>query len=167
MKIAPIDIAHKTFDKKFMGLDPEAVQVFLRAVADQMEDLIRERNNLRETLREKDLLILEYKERDESLKNTIATATRMSEKIQADAEREAKLIISDAQQKGEALLRDSRDSLKRLYQEMADMKKLRMQFEQNLKAVVKAHLELIDQSHQWLPSPGLTVAPPPAEPVNQ
>lgn len=156
MKIAPIDIAHKSFDRKLMGLDAEAVHHFLKAVADQMEDLIRERNNLKEGLREKELAILEYKERDESLKNTITTATRMSEKIQVDAEREAKLIINDAQQKAEAIMRDSRDSLKRIYQEMTDMKKIRMQFEQNLKAVVKAHLELIDQSHQWLPSPGIS-----------
>jgi cell division initiation protein len=168
MKIAPIDIAHKTFDRKLMGLDAEAVHQFLRAVADQMEDLIRERNNLKEALREKELSILEYKERDESLKNTIATATRMSEKIQADAEREAKLIINDAHQKADAVMRDSRDSLKRMYQELADMKKIRMQFEQNLKALVKAHLELIEQAHQWMPTPSMTTQstqmPPAASP---
>lgn len=159
MKIAPIDIAHKTFERKLMGLDGEAVQQFLKAVADQMEEIIRERNNLKEALREKELSILEYKERDESLKQTIATATRMSERIQVDAEREAQLILTDAHQKAEAMMRDSRDSLKRIYQEMADMKKVRMQFEQNLKTLIKAHLELIDQSHQWLPSPGISQAP--------
>ncbi len=164
MKIAPIDIAHKSFDRKLMGSDTEEVHQFLKAVADQMEDLIRERNNLKEALREKELAILEYKERDESLKTTITTATRMSEKIQADAEREARLIIADAQQKAEAVMRDSRDSLKRMYQELADMKKIRMQFEQNLKVLVKAHLELIEQSHQWMPSPSINTQVQPQAP---
>ena len=163
MKIAPIDIAHKTFDRRMMGVDGEAVQQFLKAVADQMEEIIRERNNLKESLREKELAILEYKERDESLKQTITTATRMSEKIQVDAEREAKLILIDAQQKAENMMRDSRDSLKRIYQEMADMKKIRMQFEQNLKTLVKAHLELIEQSHQWMPSPGISQTTQPTQ----
>ena len=52
MKIAPIDIAHKVFGKKMMGLDSEEVQDFLRLIAEEMETLIRERNNLREQMRD-------------------------------------------------------------------------------------------------------------------
>ena len=59
MRIAPIDIAHKNFSKKFMGFDSEEVIEFLREMADQMEELIRDRNSLKETLREKELNILQ------------------------------------------------------------------------------------------------------------
>lgn len=153
MKIAPIDIAHKTFGRKFMGLDPEEVMDFLRTVADEMESLVREKNNLRETLRERELTIVEFKERDELLKTTITTATRMAEKIREDAERESRLIVGDANQKGELIVRDARDSLKKIYGEITDLKRVRMQFENNLRALVQSHLTMLDQGQKIMPSP--------------
>ena len=158
MKIAPIDIAHKTFSRKVMGLDPDEVSDFLRDVADQMEELIRERNSLKEALRQKELQVMEYKERDETLKATIQTATKMADQIRADAEREAKLIINDAQHKAELILKDSRDSLKKIYQEIADIKRIRMQFEVNLRSLCQAHIAMIEQSHMTMPDPQINLA---------
>ncbi|NJL24643.1 MAG: DivIVA domain-containing protein, partial [Calothrix sp. SM1_5_4] len=37
MRIAPIDIAHKTFHRKMMGFDPDEVMDFLRLVAEELE----------------------------------------------------------------------------------------------------------------------------------
>ena len=151
MKITPIDIAHKAFGKKMMGLDSDQVMEFLQQVAGQMEALIHERNSLKENLREKELSLLEYKERDKVLKDTISTATQMSERLRQDAEREAKLIIADAQQKAEIISRDARDTLKKLYQEVTDMKRARLQFEANLKALAQAHVTLIEQGEKYMP----------------
>lgn len=158
MKIAPIDIAHKTFNRKVMGLDPDEVMDFMRDIADQMEEIIRERNALKEALRQKEMSLMDYKERDETLKSTIQTAAKMSEGIRADAEREAKLIVGDAQQKSEMILKDSRDQLKRVYQEIADLKRLRMQFEVNLRTICQSHMQMIDQSHMAVPDPQINLA---------
>ena len=158
MRIAPIDIAHKSFNRKVMGLDPDEVANFLRDIADQMEELIRERNALKENSRQKDMNLIEYKERDETLKATLATATRMGEQIRIDGEREAKLIIADATHKAELVMRDGRDQLKRMYQEIADIKKLRMQFEVNLRAVCQAHIGMIEQGHVAMPDPQINLA---------
>ena len=158
MRIAPIDIAHKSFNRKVMGLDPDEVANFLRDIADQMEELIRERNALKENSRQKDMNLIEYKERDESLKATLTTASRMGDQIRLDAEREAKLIVADASHKAELVMRDGRDQLKRMYQEIADIKKLRMQFEVNLRAVCQAHMGMIEQSHVSLPDPQINLA---------
>lgn len=152
MRITPIDIAHKTFTKKMFGLDADEVQAFLQDLAGQMESLIQERNSLRETLREKELSLAEYKDRDKVLKETIATASQMAERLRQDAEREAKLIIADAQQKAEIITRDSRDSLKKMYNEVTELKRARMQFEANLKALVQAHLTLLEQGEKYMPS---------------
>lgn len=158
MRIAPIDIAHKNFNRKVMGLDPDEVSNFLRDIADQMEELVRERNALKESFRQKELQLMEYKERDETLKATLATATKMCEQIRHDAEREAQLIINDASQKAEVIMRDGRDQLKRMYQEIADVKKLRMQFEVNLRAVCQAHVDMLETSHVAIPDPQLNLA---------
>lgn len=155
MKITPIDIAHKNFNKKMFGLDESEVADFLQQVAQQMEQLIHERNSLREALREKDLALNDQKERDHILKSTISTAGQMAERLRADAEREAKLILADAHQKAEMITRDSRDSLKKAYQEVSDLKRMRLQFEANLKALAQAHLALIEQGEKFMPSIGL------------
>lgn len=153
MKIAPIDVTHKAFGRKLMGYDSDEVREFLRNIADEMETLIHERNMLKETLREKELSIMEYKERDEMLKKTISTATTMAEKIRIDADREAKLIVNDAQQKAEVIIRDARDSLKKTYNEISELKRIRLQFESNLKALAKAHLSMVEQSIQMSSPP--------------
>ncbi len=136
-----------------MGLDPDQVMDFLRVVAEELETLIKERNSLKETLREKELAVAEYRERDELLKSTITTATRMSEKMQVDADREAKLIINDANQRAEAIVREARDSLKRIYNEITDLKKVRMQFENNVKALIQSHMTMLDQGQKIMPNP--------------
>lgn len=151
MRITPIDIAHKSFGKKMMGLDADEVMDFLQQIASQMESLIQERNSLKEAIREKELSLMEYKERDQVLKETIATATQMAERLRQDADREAKLIIADAQQKAEIITRDSRDSLKKMYQEVTELKRARMQFEANLKALAQAHLSLLEQGEKYMP----------------
>lgn len=156
MKIMPVDVAHKSFSKKMMGFDVDQVQDFLKQVSMQMESLIHEKNSLRETLREKELNLLEYKERDKVLKDTIATASQMAERIRSDADREAKLIITDAQQKSEIITRDARDSLKKMYQEVSDLKRIRLQFEANLRALAQAHLSILEHGEKYLPQAQLS-----------
>ena len=158
VRIAPIDIAHKNFNRKVMGLDPDEVAAFLRDIADQMEELVRERNALKESVRQKEIQLMEYKERDETLKATLATATKMCEQIRHDAEREAQLIINDASQKAELVMREGRDQLKRMYQDIADVKKLRMQFEVNLRAICQSHMQMIETSHVAMPDPQINLA---------
>lgn len=151
MKIMPVDIIHKNFGKKMMGLDPDDVSDFLRQVAQEMEQLIKEKNQLRETLREKELTIIDYKERDQTLKSTIATASQMADKLRIEAEREAKLLIQDAQHKADQTTKDARESLKKMYNEISDLKRSRMQFEANLKAMIQAHLGILEQSEKYMP----------------
>lgn len=151
MKHYPTEISQKTFERKMMGYDQDEVADYLTRVAAQMEALLQERNALRETLKDKERSLLEYKDRDQILKATLTSASQMTEKMKSDAEREAKFILNDAQQKAEMITRDAKDSLRKTYQEIADLKKTRMQFEANLKAMVQAHLSLLEQGQSFLP----------------
>jgi len=155
MKHYPSEIAHKTFERKMMGYDQDEVSDFLTIVAAQLDALLQERNALREAIKEKELTVLEYKDRDQVLKASISSASLLAEKMRGDAERESKLIINDAQQKAELITRDAKDSLKKVYTEIAELKKTRMQFEANLKAMVQAHLSLLDQGQQFMPKMSL------------
>ncbi len=156
LKIAPIDITHKTFSRKTFGLDQEEVISFLRDVAEEMEGIIRERNHLKETIREKEIQMMEFKERDKSLKETIMTAHKMTENLRKDAERESALIMNEAQGRAEAIVRDARDSLRKTYQEISDLKRQKIQFEVALKNLVSSHLEMIDRNNHYNNQPTLS-----------
>lgn len=151
MKYSPGEIQTKTFDRKMMGYDPDQVENFLIIISAQLEALIQEKRTLIETIKNKDLDLLNYKDRDQLLQQTMTQATFVTEKMKSDAERECKLIINDAQQKAEMITRDAKDSLRKLYSDMADLKKSRMQFEANLKAMAQAHLSLLEQADHFLP----------------
>ena len=155
MKHYPSEVANKRFERKMMGYDPDEVMDYLTVIAAQMDALLQERNALRDALKEKELSLLEYKERDQILKATITSASQMAEKMRADAERESKLIINDANQKAELITRDAKDSLKKVFTEIGDLKRTRMQFEANLRAMVQAHLSLVDQGQQFMPKMSL------------
>ncbi len=148
MKIAPIDIAHKTFKNKWMGIDSDEVSEFLRAVAEELEILVKEKNDLKERLREKELALIEFKERDQVLKDTITTAHKMAENIRHDAERESKLILNDAQQKGDFIVKDARDSLKKVYQEIGDLKRVRIGFETRLRSLLTSYLSVLEEENK-------------------
>jgi len=151
MKYYPAEIANKTFDRKMMGFDPEQVIHFLHIIANQMESLIQDRKNMQEELKNKELELLQFRERDALLKSAITQTTQVSDKIKSEAERECKLIIQDAQQKAEMITRDAKESLRKIYQDISDLKKAKMQFEANLKAMAKAHLELLEQADEYMP----------------
>jgi cell division initiation protein len=152
MKINTIDIVHKSFSKSFMGYNQEEVNGFLQMIASQLEELVSERNSLKETLRDKELRLAEYREKDQLLQSTITTAGQMAEKIRQDAEREARLIVSEAEQKADNIVREARESLKKIYADISELKRVRLQFESNLKALVHAHLSILEQSDKYLPN---------------
>jgi len=166
MRITPIDIAHRSFGKKLMGIDSDEVSEFLQAIADELEEIVRQRNKLKEEVREKELKLIEFKERDQILQDTITTAHKMAENIRTDAEREARLIINDAQHKSEVITRDARDSLKRVYQEISDLKRVRTAFDARLRSLISSYLSILDEDKRSMPNvptPGIAKSIRPAE----
>ncbi len=155
MKLTPIDISHKTFAKKMFGLDEAEVYEFLSTASQQLESVILERNQLRDQLRAKEILVSDLKEKDHVLQSTISTASNMADRFRQDAERESRLIIMDANQKAETITRDAQSSLKKIYEDIATLKRVRMQFEANLKAIAQAHLSLLEQGEKYVPTMNL------------
>jgi len=160
MRVAPIDIAHKTFGKKIYGLNTEEVYDFLRDIADELESMSREHEQLLEKQKASDANIAEFRQREEALKNTLQTASQMSGRIQEEAKREGDLIIREARQRADIIIKEARESLRSMYQEINDLKKSRMQFEAGLKSLIKAHLAMIDQGHSVVPDPQINTSIP-------
>ena len=151
MKYFPKEIAAKIFDRKMMGFDPEQVEDYLVAIAAQMEALLQENTYLKSTLKDKELDLLHYKDKEQLLQQTMTHASQTTEKMRQDADRDGKLIVNEAHQKAEIIVKEAKDSLRKMYQEISELKKSKMQFEANLKAMAQAHLSLLDQGEAFMP----------------
>lgn len=151
MKYFPKEITAKVFDRKMMGYDPEQVEDYLVALAAQMEVLLQENTYLKSTIKDKELDLIQYKERDQLLQETLTQATQTTAKMKQDAERDGKIIVNEAQHKADLIVKDAKESLQKIYTEISELRKSKMQFEANLKAMAQAHLSLLEQGDSFMP----------------
>ncbi len=151
MKVTPIDILHKAFTKKIRGYDTQEVYDFLQEVSESLENVVRERNHLKEQLRQKELMIMEYKERDEVLKKTITTATKVAENMNENSKKKAQVMIADAHKRSELIIKEAQDSLSGYYKEIGELRKVYSKFDAQLRTGIHTHLALLDQMKDFLP----------------
>ncbi len=122
MKITPIEIRQKTFEKKaFGGYDKDEVTAFLQALSQEWEKL---NNELRETkirleIAEKE--VSQLRQVESSLFKTLKTAEDTGSHIIEQAKRDAELKIKEAQLKADDILNDARLQAKTMIQK-ADVK---------------------------------------------
>lgn len=151
MKYFPAEIAIKRFDRKMMGYDAEQVENYLVALAGQMEAFIQEKEALKAALRDKEIELIQHRQREELLQNTMTHAAQSADRIKDEAERQAQIIINDAEDKADKITFSAKESLRKIYQDISELKKSKMQFEANLKAMAQAHLSLLEQGETFMP----------------
>ena len=94
-------------------------------------------------------------DREHILRESIASAEKWAEKIRADAKNNSALILKKAQHKSEALIQDARHSLQTVYNDIADLKRIQLQFKTGLKAALQVQMELLEQDPIFSPSSSL------------
>lgn len=149
MKITPLDIQQQQFKGKMLGgLDPEDVDAFLQTVSTEMENLIRENNELKEqqAIHLRDLV--EMGEKEKALRETMLAAQRITEEMKANAQKEAALIISEAELKAERIVANSERSLGDLKAQIEETRRQKIQFEMSLKALLDSHYRMISGDGQ-------------------
>jgi cell division initiation protein len=140
MKISPLDIQQQQFKgKMFGGLDQEDVDAFLQSVAAEMENLIRENNELREQQARQNREMLDIVEREKELREVMLAAQRITEDMKNNARKEADLIISEAELKAERIVADSERQLGELRARIEDVRRQKVQFEMSLKALLDSY----------------------------
>src|SRR3954469_19082004 len=97
MRITPMDMRQQRFKSAMRGYDKTEVVAFLTEAADDYEHAMREVDRLRSDLMRTQALLAEHRERENSLRDTLLTAQRVSEELKENAQTESKLIVREAQ----------------------------------------------------------------------
>jgi cell division initiation protein len=144
MKITPLDIQQKRFSRALRGYDREEVEAFLSLAASSFEDLVKELHFLREELQRRDEDLAAHRDLERTLQETLVTAQRASEEIRESARREGEIAIGEAELQAEKIVQGAHQRFLRIVDDIQEMKRLRVQFEASVRALVDGHAKLLD-----------------------
>jgi cell division initiation protein len=86
----------------------------------------------------------EYREREETLKNTMITTHRLAEDVKESSKKEAQLIVKDAEIKYQQTLERAREERLRLESEINDLRRQKHHFLQDMRKMMQMHLEMVN-----------------------
>jgi len=144
MKITPLDIQQQQFKVRFRGFDVREVDTFLEQMADAFESLQRESSALQEEVRRLKLESQGYREREETFKRAMLNSQEVLEQMQQNAQKSAELVIADAEVKAEKILNRAHNRLAQLHEDIAELKRQRMQIEMQIRSILESHTKLLD-----------------------
>ncbi|MBI4572962.1 MAG: DivIVA domain-containing protein [candidate division NC10 bacterium] len=160
MEISPLEITQREFARKFRGLDPEEVQTFLEQIAEEMTRLVQETTEQAAQIQRLEAQVRVNQEREESLRNTLVTAQKITEDMKANAKREADLIVKEGELNAERLLEQAHRKLAQVQAEVAELIRQRDLFAAKLRAILKTHLELLEAQPARPVTPGAPTPQP-------
>lgn len=151
MRITPIDIQQQQFKTRPLGYEKGGVDQFLELVADELEALIRQNQDLKEELARHRVILEEMRGREQTLKETLLTTQKMTDDLKANARKEAEMVLAEAQLRAERVVRDAEERRIALIGEIQEAKRQKISFETSLRVVVESHLRLLDSNVMALP----------------
>jgi len=138
MRITPLDMRQQRFKGVMRGYDRTEVVAFLTEAADDYEHAMREIDRLRADLMRMEALLAEHRQRENTLRDTLLTAQRLSEELKEVAQAEAKLIVREAQGRADLLLQKAQGRLEELDHDVNELKLRRRDAEGQVEATIQA-----------------------------
>jgi cell division initiation protein len=138
MRIAPLDLRQPRFKTGMRGFDKTEVVAFLTEAADDYEHALREIDRLRQDLMRMESVLVEHRERENNLRNTLLTAQRLSDEVKTSAQNEAKMIVREAQGRADLLLQKAQARLEEVERDINEMRLRRRDVEGSLESSIQA-----------------------------
>jgi len=144
MRITPIEIQQHQFKTRMFGYDTSAVDSFLEMLAEELERLHRQNNELKESLARTRTSLEQMRDREKALQETLMAAQQVTEELKINARKEAEIVVAEAHLEGERVIRDASERRVQLLSEIQDIKRQKISFEGGLRALIENHLKLMD-----------------------
>ena len=112
MKITPLEIRQKTFEKAFRGLDKDEVTAFLISLSQEWEKMNDENKELKIKLESSEREVEKLREVENSLFKTLKTAEDTGANMIDQANKTAELHLKETEIRAEALMNDAKTRAK-------------------------------------------------------
>ena len=150
MKITPIEIQQQQFKVRFRGFDVREVDRFLEQMTDTFELLQQENENAQNEIRRIKLESQGYKEREETFKRAMLNSQKVLDEMKENARKSAELIIANAEVKAEKILNRAHKRLAQLHDDIAELKRQRIQIEVQIRSTIEAHTKLLEIGNEGM-----------------
>ena len=138
MRITPLEIKRKTFEKKLRGFDKDEVNAFLVSLSQEWERLLNENNELKIKQETADIEVKKLREVENSLFKTLKTAEDTGANLIDQANKAAELHLREAQMNSEAVMRETKSKATRIIEEAENQaKNLIVEMQDSIKDLAK------------------------------
>lgn len=150
MRITPLEIRQKTFEKNFRGYEKDEVHAFLLTLSQEWERIMDENKELRIKLESTEREVGKLREVETSLFKTLKTAEDTGANVIDQARKAAELHLRESQLKAEAMLNEAKSKAKDTIEESESRsKQIITEMEDRLKGMVD-HYKKLESSREDL-----------------
>jgi cell division initiation protein len=155
MPIRPIDVRRKEFKNNFRGYDPNQVDDFLDAVADEVERNYTENQRMREEVSSLRDRLQQFEDLEGSIRAALVhaeqasndlrrSATQEAEGIKQSAQREADFTIREAQSRSHQMLADSSARIERVQDSYDALQEAKRSFTNDFRYLLKTYADMME-----------------------
>ena len=151
MKITPLEIRKKTFEKQMSGYDKEEVNAFLLSLSHEWEHALDLIKSLDIQLKKSELDVVKLRDVEASLYKTLKTAEDTGANMINQAKKSADLHMKETQMNADGLLNESKSKARSIIEE-AEMraKQILVGMEDELKELARVYKSLEDHRDSML-----------------
>lgn len=136
MKITPLEIRQKAFEKVLRGYDKDEVSAFLQSLSQEWERLLDDTKELRIKLEATEKEVAKLREVESSLFKTLKTAEDTGANVINQANKTAELMLREAQLKSDAMVNEAQQKAKNTIEESEGIsKQMLSEMEERLKTM--------------------------------
>ncbi len=141
--LTPADVRAQRFPKRMTGYDPEAVHTFLDTVADYIETLLRENEDLKNHLAMMEAEVEEFRNIEKLMREAVKAAQEKANEHVQRAQQEARQLVEKAQKDAEKIVRDAQKRAQELREELAHLEEQRQAFLEDLRILASQIQEMV------------------------
>ncbi len=156
--LTPLDVRRYDFGKAIRGYNPERVEQFREQVAEELERLTRQSQDLEQKAKGFHEQLRAFRERDKALNDALVSAQQLRAEIRESSEREASLIVREARSEAERQIEGAGNEIRKLEAHLAELDRARRSHLAQVRVIVERHLAEITGAEN-APGPQLPVMP--------
>lgn len=146
MKLSPLNIKRQEFSKQMRGYDTNEVSAFLERLAEEVDNLQKENEDLKKELEAANARISEFRKIEKNLQDTLLRAQETSAKSAESAKRQSGLILKEAEIKAQQLVEKAKIQANELRNAVANLREEKDVLVAKLKSIVNSQINIIDKT---------------------
>ncbi|MCD4748950.1 MAG: DivIVA domain-containing protein [Thermoanaerobaculales bacterium] len=146
--LTPLDILGVGFPHRMRGYDTVAVRAFLQQLAGAMEELFRERGELRQTIHRLEQELGTFRERESALQDALVAAQKTAENTMETARIDGQHVVDEGHRLAERLVDDAYQRAQNIEGVIGDLRSRRREVRADLMRLTELLQGMIQDDQQ-------------------